>query len=62
MERSLSKLKPKNEMGHGNEIGLSLAARGKSKKGIGCKKKEVKPYAWEGQCHGIVTPMKRMEG
>ena len=49
-------------MGHGNEFGLGLAVRGKSKKGIGCKKKEVKPYAWEGECHGIVTPMKRMEG
>ena len=45
MERSLSRLKPTNEVGHGNEIGPGLATRGKSKKGIGCKKKEVKPHA-----------------
>ena len=45
MERSPSKLKPTNEMGHRNKTGLGLAARGKSKKGIGCKKKEVKPHA-----------------
>ena len=31
-------------MGHGNEIGLGLAIRGKSNKGIGYKKKEVKPH------------------
>ena len=31
-------------MGHKNEIGLGLATRGKSNKGIGYKKKEVKPY------------------
>ena len=44
VERSLSKLKPINKMGHGNEIGLGLATRGKSNKGIGYKKKEVKPH------------------
>ena len=62
MERSSSRLKPKNEMGHKNEIGPGLAARGNSKKGIGYKKKEVKPHAWKGECRGIVTPVKRMEG
>ena len=32
-------------MGHRNEIGPGLVARGKSKKGIDYKKKEVKPHA-----------------
>ena len=45
VERSLSRLKPTNEIGHRNEIGTGLAARGKSKKGVGCRKKEVKPHA-----------------
>ena len=62
VERSPSRLKPTNEMGHENEIGPGLATRGKSKKEIDYKKKEVKPHTWEGECHDIVTPVKRMEG
>ena len=41
VERSLSKLKPINEIGHRNEIGLGLATRGKSNKGIGYRKRKL---------------------
>lgn len=62
MERSPSRLKPTYEIGYENEIGPGLAIKGKSKKGIGCKKMEVKPHIWEGECCSIVTLVKIMEG